>query len=219
MPKAKAKSKKSPAAKGGSGMPKQKRLSPDLRRVQILEAARKVLLPNPEATIDDVADAAGVTRQLVSLYFPGGGVGALYGAMFDEYMAALPGILGEEFLAPAKRNADVRRTTERSVAVFLDWAESVGQPWIFSNIVRPGGIGISERIEASQDYTASMMIQARGDLADSPRVRAAIVCQLAGTRTLVGRMLSGEIKRADVEAALVEGFMNLFTIVLPALSA
>ena len=104
------------------------------------------------------------------------------------------------------------------MAVFLDWAESVGQPWIFSNIVRPGGIGISERIEASQDYTASMMIQARGDLADSPRVRAAIVCQLAGTRTLVGRMLSGEIKRADVEAALVEVYMNLFTVVLPALS-
>ena len=215
----KANSTKGAAAKGTSGKPKQKRLSPDLRRVQILEAARKVLLPNPEATIDDVADAAGVTRQLVSLYVPGGGVGALYGAMFYEYMAALPGILGEEFLAPAKRNADVRRTTERSVAVFLDWAESVGQPWIFSNIVRPGGIGISERIEASQDYTASMMIQARGDLADSPRVRAAIVCQLAGTRTLVGRMLSGEIKRADVEAALVEGYMNLFTVVLPALSA
>jgi AcrR family transcriptional regulator len=207
-----------PSAKS-SAKPKQIRLHPEMRRKQIIEAARGILLPNPDATIEEVAEAAGVTRQLVSLYFPGGGTGPFFAAMFDEYTASLPAILGEEFAEAPRDGADVRRTTAKAVASFLDWSEEMGQAWVFSGTSRPTGAGIAEKLELAHDYTVQLMIESRPDLPDTPAVRAAIICQLAGTISVAGRLLEGKISREAAEAALVEGFVALFAVVLPALSA
>jgi len=114
-----------PAAKSSSAAnvekpPVRRRFPPEVRRQKIFEVAKEILQRDPDASIDDIAEAAGVTRQLISLYFPGGGTGPFYGAMFDEYLLALPGILGEGFLSESANPAGVRITTERGVAAFID---------------------------------------------------------------------------------------------------
>jgi AcrR family transcriptional regulator len=205
-----------PAAKAKKA-PVRRRFPPEVRRQKIFEVAKEILQRDPDASIDDIAEAAGVTRQLISLYFPGGGTGPFYGAMFDEYLLALPGILGEGFLSESANPAGVRITTERGVAAFIDWVETVGQSWVFTGKHQPHGAGIAERLESTAEFTIEMMIHARSDIEDSQLSRAAIYSQLDGMIALVGRMLEGRVARADAEVVLVENFVASFTTVLPAL--
>jgi AcrR family transcriptional regulator len=211
-----------PAAKATSAAkaqeePARRRYPPEVRRQKIFEVAKEILQRDPEASIDDIAEAAGVTRQLISLYFPGGGTGPFYAAMFDEYLLALPGILGEGFLSESTKPSGVRKTTERGVAAFIDWVEAVGQSWVFTGKHQPHGAGIAERLESTAEFTIEMMVHARSDIEDSGLSRAAIYAQLDGMLALVGRMLEGRVERADAEAVIVENFVALFTTVLPAL--
>ena len=181
----------------------------------ILETAKVVLLPNPEASLDDVAEAAGVTRQLVSLYFPGGGTGPLYGAMFDEYIAALPTILGEDLLKVGTDPKRFRAATAEVVARVLDWAESVGEPWVFGD----GG----DHPGALNKVTVEMLLGVLGDVFGKPqhpaRVSNAILAELNATAAVARTLLEGEIQRGDAEAVINERFVALYTVVIPALES
>ncbi|MCX6389555.1 MAG: TetR/AcrR family transcriptional regulator [Solirubrobacterales bacterium] len=189
----------------------------------ILETAKVVLLPNPEATLDDVAEAAGVTRQLVSLYFPGGGTGPLYGAMFDEYIAALPTILGEDLLKVGTDPKRFRAATAEVVARVLDWAESVGEPWVFGDGGDHPGALIAERWKALNKVTVEMLLGVLGDVFGTPqhpaRVSNAILAELNATAAVARTLLEGEIQRADAEAVINERFVALYTVVIPALES
>ena len=61
--------KATPAA--GSGRPRARRLAPDERRAQILRAADEIFRSHPydEVSLDSIADAAGITRGLISHHF------------------------------------------------------------------------------------------------------------------------------------------------------
>ena len=210
-------SKRQPAKTRSAG-PTQRRLPPQERKAELLEVAKTVLLPNPDATLEDVAAAAGVTRQLVSLYFPGGGTGPLYAAMFDEYIAQLPGLLGEDLLEVGRNGAKLRTAVERIVAAMLDWAEEIGQSWVFADTRGRSGAVIAERWDQTIELTADALSAARGPTKNPELVRAALIAELHGFSAVTHRFLDGEISRAAAQKVLVEGFVALYTVVLPALS-
>jgi AcrR family transcriptional regulator len=197
----------------------RQRYSPEIRRRQIVAAAKVVLLPNPEATLEDVAAEAGVTRQLVSLYFPGGGTGPLYGAMFDEYLQDLPAILGDDLITQGRDPEKIRAAAEVVIGRLVDWVVDMGQAWVFYDSRERPGAGIAERWDRAFDITAQVLMDARGKSKNPDRLRAAIVSEMAGFNAVARRLLDGEISRADAEAVIVEGFVALYTVVLPALSA
>jgi len=197
----------------------RQRYSPEIRRRQIVGAAKVVLLPNPEASLEDVAAEAGVTRQLVSLYFPGGGTGPLFGAMFEEYIAELPAILGDDLVTSGRDPEKIRAATELVIGRLLDWVIDMGQAWVFSDSRERPGAGIAERWDRAFEITAQVLMDARRKSKHPERARAAIIAEMAGFNAVARRLLDGELSRADAEAVIVEGFVALYTVVLPALAA
>ena len=215
---------KAPGAPGPGWTPRvpeseRQRFSPEIRRAKILEVAKQVLLPNPQATLGEVAEAAGVTRQLVSLYFPGGGTGPLYAAMFDEYIAALPGILGEDLAAIGSEPEGIREATTRIVRGVLEWVERVGQPWVFSDGRNHPGSYLGERWQRLDEITAEMLMTALGKPKHPARVRTAIIAELRSTVAIARRMLEGEVTDDEAELIMTERFVALYTVVIPALEA
>ena len=200
-------------------MDERQRYSPEIRRRQIVAAAKAVLLPNPDATLEDVAAEAGVTRQLVSLYFPGGGTGPLFGAMFDEYFADFPRIIGDDLVKGGRDPVEVRAAVQAVIGRLLDWVVDMGQAWVFSDSRARPGAGISEKWNFAFESVADELTQARGKSKHRQRERAAIIAEMAGFNAVAFRLLNGEISRADAEAVVVEGFVALYTVVLPSLSA
>ncbi|MEI6447108.1 MAG: TetR/AcrR family transcriptional regulator [Actinomycetes bacterium] len=185
----------------------------------ILEVAKQVLLPDPGASVNDVAKAAGVTPQLVRAYFTGRGTAPLYAAIFDEYLSALPDLLGEERLTAQSSPASIRKTTERVVGRYLDWAEQVGQAWVFGESRDRPGTGIAERWNATFEYTADTLIKARGSSENADPVRAAIIAAMSSFNAIAHRMLSGGLERSQAQAVLVETFVALYTTVIPRLES
>jgi len=207
-------SKKKPAAK-----PSHRRLSPEQRRQEIIEAARTLFLKKPDATVEDVADAAGVTRQLVSLYFPGGGTGPIYGAMFDQYIVKLPAMMGEDLIAKTTSKAQIRTRAERVIQGFLDWAEEIGEPWVFEESGTGAGVAISARWRNAFELTVEALLPTRPKGVPTEKARLVFLSELTGFNAVTARMLSGKCTRADAETVLIEGFVAVYTVVLPKLAA
>lgn len=195
----------------------RRRFPPEVRRAMILETAKEVLLPDPDATLKDVARAAGVTTQLIRLYFGGGGTGPLYAAMFDQYLERLPDLLGEELDANGLGNRQVREVTQGIVARYLDWAEEIGQAWVFGETRGRPGTGIAERWEVTFEHTADVLLKARGPTRNPEQVRAAVMAAMTSFNTITQRMLIGKLNRPDAEKVLVEVFASLYSTVIPAL--
>ena len=109
----------------------RQRYSPAERKQLILEAARRVLLLNPDASLEDIAEEAGITRQLVSRYFPGGGITPIAEALFDDYEHHFARIFIDLPKEGLESNDQVEEAAAKAIARFLDWAEEDGQPWLF----------------------------------------------------------------------------------------
>lgn len=206
--------KKKPAAK-----PAFRRLGPEERRQQIIEAARTVFLKRPDATLDEVAKAAGVTRQLISLYFPGGGTGPIYGAMFDQYIVKLPAMMGEDLIAKTTSKAQIRTRAERVIKGFLDWAEEIGEPWVFEESSGSAGAAISARWRNAFELTVEALLPTRPKGVPVEKARLVFLSELTGFNAVTARMLAGKCTRADAETVLVEGFVAIYTVVLPKLAS
>ena len=206
--------KKKPAAK-----PAFRRLGPEERRHQIIEAARTVFLKRPDATLDEVAKEAGVTRQLISLYFPGGGTGPIYGAMFDQYIVKLPAMMGEDLIAKTTSKAQIRTRAERVIKGFLDWAEEIGEPWVFEESSSNAGAAISARWRNAFELTVEALLPTRPKGVPVEKARLVFLSELTGFNAVTARMLAGKCTRADAETVLVEGFVAIYTVVLPKLAS
>jgi AcrR family transcriptional regulator len=66
------------------GVPVQRRLRPELRREQVIDAAERVFAGQPyeQVTMDAVADEAGISRALLYRHFPG--KNALFAAVYQR---------------------------------------------------------------------------------------------------------------------------------------
>jgi len=212
VPKSKPKSKKKP-----TNQLERKRLDPVARRQQLLAAAKVVLAGNPDATLDEIANEAAVTRQAVSLHFPGGGTGPIYEAMLDEFFdAALTFLIPTTVkLAAISSRAGAIRAANES---FLNWADSFGVPWVFSPARNRPGTQNAEKWERAVLAMADAILVVQPQFGRSQNVRQAVRVTLEGLGILVPDVLAGRLSRDDYLRISELQFVALFETVLPALA-
>ncbi|MGW7355862.1 TetR/AcrR family transcriptional regulator, partial [Streptomyces sp. NPDC054802] len=145
-----------------------RRLSVEERREQLLKAALTLFAHRPpeEISLDDVAEAAGVSRPLVYRYFAGGKQ-QLYEAALRSAADRLEQCFAEPQAGPPTER--LTRVLDRYL-VFVDEHDAG-----FSALLRGGSVAETSRTTAIVDEVrraAAEQILVRGD-ARTPRARAA----------------------------------------------
>ncbi len=196
----------------------RQRYSPQERKQLILEAARRVLLVNPDASLEDIADEAGITRQLVSRYFPGGGITPIAEALFDEYEHHFARVFVDFPSEGVETTEEVDEAIAKTIGHFLDWAEEDGQPWLF------GGEGAAiatqlaaRRADLRTNLAMVMLHFARKIVNENDLTRIALQAEGRATDEVVWQMLTGKASREDCERILNARFRAMVSEVLPSL--
>src|SRR5688572_23947150 len=153
--------------------PKFSRLDPAQRRDQILDAANALFAERAydEVSVEDIANAAGVTRGLVHHYF---------GGRKDVYIGLLEqlGTQREDQLRPpAGRSARAR--VADTVSRWLDWTGANRAIWL-ATIAHGEDIADPDVRQAVMDLVrraTALLAAFHADIAqDSPRLRYALEC-------------------------------------------
>ena len=175
-----------------STTPTYRRLEPEQRRDQILDAANRLFAERgyDGTSIEDIASAAGVTRGLVHHYL--GGRREVYVALLERVGA---GRL-ERLRPPVGRTAGAR--VQDSVSRWLDWAEANRTTYL--STTAPGEAVAdpdTRRVIAGLVRRAvALVVDFHSDIADdSPRLRYALECWTSLNRDATGRWLRGEATR------------------------
>ncbi|QGZ50959.1 TetR family transcriptional regulator [Streptomyces sp. QHH-9511] len=134
----------SPASPASAAPPAYRRLSVEERRLQLLGAALTLFAHRApdEVSLDDVAEAAGVSRPLVYRYFPGGKQ-QLYEAALRSSADALELCFAEPPVGPPTER--LARVLDRYLA-FVD-----GHDAGFSALLRGGSVAETSRTTAIVD--------------------------------------------------------------------
>jgi AcrR family transcriptional regulator len=195
--------------------PERRRLSPDERREQILDAARSLFAQRPytSCSTGDVAEAAGVARSLVHHYF--GGIREVFLAVIARGGQAL----SEERTAGPE--TPLRQRIAHNVAAGLDVVAAHRETWL---ALVPYGAGLPDAeirglvtalAERSVEQTLHVM---RDVVDDTPRTRFALRCFNALATEATRAWLTGETTREEAEGLLVAAFHDLLVHTLPALT-
>ena len=170
----------------------RRRLPPEQRRAQLLEAANDLFAERgyEEVSVEDIARAAGVQRGLVHHYF---------GGRTDVYLALLERLdagRDEPLRRPEGRSARAR--VADSVSRWLDWTEANRSTYL--GTIAPGDdIADPEirRVVADlRGHAVAQLATFHADIADdSPRLRYALECWTGLNRTATRRWLRGEATR------------------------
>jgi AcrR family transcriptional regulator len=190
--------------------PKFSRLDPAQRREQILDAANRLFAERAydEVSIEEIANAAGVTRGLVHHYFGGR----------NEVYVALLGRLGaqreEQLPRPVGRSARAR--VADTVSRWLDWTQANRTIWL-ATIARGEDIADPEVRRVVADLVrraVAILVAHHADIAgDTPRLRYALECWTALNRAATRRWLRGEATREathELLASTLEHVLRTF---------
>lgn len=190
------------------------RLEPDLRREQILAAARGVFASRDyaAASMEEIAAEAGVTRGLVNHYF--GPKRKLYLAVVADLAAELPGIVRTDL-----GDLPIELVVERNLARFLDAVERDYELW--SMLL---GAGAAERdpevaaiVASARDEVVERMARNHAGEDAGEELRLALRAFLGAALAAAEEWLvSGRANRAQVEALLRRTLLALASAPAPA---
>ena len=182
-----------------STTPERRRLKPEQRREQMLDAANDLFAERgyEEVSVEDIARSAGVTRGLVHHYF--GGRADVYIALLER----LDAIREEQLRPPMGRSA--RAHVADSVSRWLDWTEA--NRIIYLGTIAPGeDLADPEVRRAIADLRRrafALLASFHADIAqDSPRLRYALECWTGLNRATTRRWLRGEATREATQELL-----------------
>lgn len=194
--------------------PRRRRLSPDARKQEIIEAARPLFAQRPLSAITtaDVAEVAGVSRALVHSYFGGGirnvflAVVAQSGAALGDVRRAAPGTPLDERLAI-------------NIAAGLDVvAENRETWWAVMGHQTSGDPQVDELVASITEYNVERTLANNAGLIDDTPLARSALRALVALSTEVTRMLfSEEITRAQAETLLVTTYRAVISEGIPAL--
>ena len=196
--------------------PVRTRLTPEARRRQILEVARRLFASRPyaEVTVAEIAHGAGVTRALVHHYF--GTVREIYLAVLAELTAEGIEIPGEiEGLSRAER-------VGRNIDAWLELIDANRETWL---AVAAQGTAIPDShiralIEVGRESAIERMIAANSDvLRDTAAVRFALRAVFALMQSACEQWLSGTVDRKQARALITGVFLDLVERTIPALES
>jgi AcrR family transcriptional regulator len=193
------------------------RLDPDLRREHILEVAGAVFAERPyaEVSLGDVAEAAGVSRSLVSHYFAN--KRGLFIEVMRSFAAAAPEAVRTD------RSLPVERMVEANVESWLDLAEAHRE-----TAIAMAGIGALGRdpelqvlVEEIREQVVDRMLLNHVGTTDVPReMRIALRAYTGLYEVAVSEWLhAGRMSREEVRILITRGLFAILNDVVPALLA
>ena len=176
------------------------RLPRDQRRVQLLDAASEVFTSKGyhSAAMDDIADAAGVSKPVLYQHFPS--KLDLYLALLDQSCDRLVDVVGEA-LASTDDNADRVIAT---VAAFYEFVSSTGGGFRFvfeSDLTGDGAV--QRRLSRVNDEISDAIAEViAGDTSLPPRQAKLLAVSLVGIAQVSARYwISGETSAITLDEA------------------
>lgn len=187
----------------------RRRLSPEARRLQIIEAARQVFAQHPDGDVStaDVAEVAGVTRALVHHYFHG--IEQLRQAVALQIAATTVQVLAPD--SGATVGDRVRANVKRS----LDAVDANRDVW-FATLGGEGAAGDSPAGRAMRQAVLEQIIANNAEIIDdTPWTRLCLTGYLGLSDSVCRRWLHGEADRPAVEHLLVDTLLHLLLHTIP----
>jgi AcrR family transcriptional regulator len=176
------------------------RLPRDQRRVQLLDAASEVFTSKGyhSAAMDDIADAAGVSKPVLYQHFPS--KLELYLALLDQSCDRLVDVVGEA-LASTDDNADRVIAT---VAAFYEFISSTGGEFRFvfeSDLTGEGAV--QRRLSRVNDEISDAIAEViAGDTSLPPQQAKLLAVSLVGIAQVSARYwISGETSAITLDEA------------------
>lgn len=191
------------------------------REGRIIAAALKALERDPQATLNDIAAEAGVTRQLVSLYFPGGGTGPV---VIEFVRSAIP--LFQDLFTNLEMTGSLlsiddenklRVIVSDGVEQYLSGIVDLAPAWLFGTGRNIGGADISAEVEGLHDVITSRVFDGDKDWGNNDLARVSYRAVLSGTELLAFKYRTGVISREVCAKAMTEMFVSFRFHTLPAL--
>jgi len=173
---------------------KQRRYSPEVRRQMILDAAASLFREKPDATVDEIADRAGVTRQLVGQYFPGGGVEKIHTELIEQATASFAEQVLQNEYPPPKDLKEWRAVIAKTTRRQFEWAVGLEMPWMFAG--EASGLTANlgyRRSRVRVDMLALVMPWSAAVLEDTPTNRLLVQCEYRAIDELIWLATLGEI--------------------------
>src|SRR3954454_6540429 len=189
---------------------KYSRLDPGQRHDQILDAAGVLFAPRAydQVSVEDIAQAAGVTRGLVHHYF--GGRKDVYVGLLERLGAQREG----QLRPPAGGSARAR--VADTVSRWLDWTETNRTIWL-GTIAHGEEIADPDVRKVVADLVrraVALLAAFHADIADdSPRLRYALECWTGLNRAATRHWLRGEASREathELLASTLEHVLRTF---------
>src|SRR4051794_894489 len=190
--------------------PKYRRLMPEQRRQQILDAATELFAERAydEVSVEDIAKAAGVARGLVHHYF--GGRKDVYLGLLEQLEAQR-----EDALRPPEGRSARARVGD-SVSRWLDWTEANRTLWL-ATIARGDDLTDPDVRRVVSDLVrraVGLLATLHADIAEtSPRLLYALECWTGLNRAATRRWLHGDATRDathEVIASALEHVLRTF---------
>ena len=193
--------------------PRRQRLSPELRRQQIIDAARSLFAERPldQVSTADVANAAGCSRALVHNYF--GTIRELFLAVVEQGAAAvsqareprpeLP--LEERVTANVSADLDIYEANRETFFAVMGHTSWSSDPAIDALASAATARNIQRSLENTQ-----------GLIHDTPATRAALRAMFALTDEISRRWLDGDMTREQAQAFLVSSWTHAIRNAIPA---
>jgi AcrR family transcriptional regulator len=192
----------------------RRRLQPEVRREEILLAARRLFSERPYTSVStaDVAEAAGVARSLVHHYF--GGIRELMLAVIAHGGAALVD------MRTAGSDVPLDERLPHNAAATLDVISENRELWLALAVY---GASVDDPdmralIKVANEQFVERTLAINSDvISDTPTTRFALRCYNALATEATRAWLMGEQTREDTEKFLVTTFRHMLLGTIPEL--
>lgn len=192
------------------------RLDPDVRRGEIVDAARRLFCARPfgEVSITAIAEEAGVSRALVTHYFGG------KRELFLEVLRELSDL--RDVVPRTDLGLPIEQTVARNVELWLDFMEA-NQEIVFaisSLTTLDRDPDVSQVVDDMRDGVVDrMLINHFGSTEVPPHVRFVLRAYTGMVEVAVSDWLSARrATRAQVRTLMTDGLLALVREVLPAVA-
>lgn len=200
----------------GSDRPPRRRLSPELRRQQIIDTARSLFAERPldQVSTADVANAAGCSRALVHNYF--GTIRELFLAVVEQGASAV-----SQAREP-RPDLPLEQRVARNVAADLDLYESNRETFfaVMGHTSWSGDPAIDTLVSAATALSIRRSLEnAQGLIDDTPATRAALSAMFSLSNEIARRWLDGDMTREQAESFLVSCWNHAIREAIPAVQS
>ena len=190
----------------------------DDREKEILIAAAKVLERDPRARIEDIADEAGVSRQLVALYFPGGGIKAVVERLVETTIPVVASAIGAmEGILDLDDEAEFREAVTRGMERYLKHSIERTPAFLLSNSREIGGASLEEQIEATYDAAFDIAFAEDSRWRSSKTAKILFRIQVHTGEQIGYNYRIGRLSREECLQALIEAWVAFRFSILPSL--